>query len=580
MKSLTRVLSYLKPHSPYVFATLGLAIVTTLLDLVPPWLIKIIVDQLVDSNAAEAASVDSGLEWLVAGLVFTYFARNFSNHKRIILNNKVEQRIVFDIRSQLYRAVQKLSLSFFENRSTGELMSRINDDVTYVERIFIDGVEQALTAVLTLVGITVILFYLHWKLAIAALIPIPLLVYGAWKYTVKAHSQYHVVRKSAARMNSFLQDSISGVRETFSFNRQSHEIKRFEERSQEYCNGTLEVMRLWSYYSPSMMFLGSLGTAFILWYGIGLVGAGEISVGTLVAFIGYLALFYTPINQLHSVNHMLQHALASAERLFDILDQKPDIVDAPNAYLPSANCQGKISFDKVSFSYIPEKQTLNNISFEIQAGEQIALAGHTGSGKSTIVKLLMRFYDPQAGSIRIDGHPIKDLKLSYLREQIGLVSQDPFLFNGTVAENISYGNVEASREEIVQAAQAAGAEAFIANLPNGYDTRVGERGVKLSGGEKHRIAIARIFLKNPPIIVLDEATASIDTQTEAIIKQALETLMSGRTTFVIAHRLSTLERCTRIIVLKEGQLIESGSHEELIAGPSEYASLFKDQVYL
>ena len=574
MKSLARVLSYLKPYRKDVAVTLLLAISTTLLDLVPPWLIKIVVDSLVE---------DSESMWIygtIVGLAIVYLMRNYTNHRRIIINNQVEQNVVFDLRSDVYRALQKLSLNYFENRSTGELMSRANDDVNYVERIFIDGVEQVVTASLTLIGITIILFYMHWKLAIVALFPIPLLAYGAWVYTSKAHDQYHVVRKRAAKMNAKLQDSISGIRETLSFNRQLYETKQFEKRSRDYCDGTLEVMRLWAFYSPTMMFFGSLGTVLILLYGVGLVQAGDITVGSLVAFVGYLALFYTPINQLHSVNHMLQHALASGERLFEIIDTIPEVQEASEAILPSTNVRGTIQFDKVNFSYIPGKPAVENIDFTISAGEKMALVGHTGSGKSTLVKLLMRFYDVQSGSILIDEHPIKHLKISYLREQIGLVSQDPFLFNGTVAENILYGNIEASRAQVISAAVSSHADPFIKNLPDGYDTLVGERGVKLSGGEKHRIAIARTFLKNPPILVLDEATSSVDTETESHIKQALNTLMAGRTTLIIAHRLSTLEGADRVLVMKEGKLVEAGTHDSLIATESEYAQLFRQQVHL
>ena len=581
MKSLLRVLSYLKPYSKYVYLTLFFAILTTLLDLVPPWLIKIIIDQLVVGQPAMSQGVEvTWIYWAVGGLFVSYFGRNFANYRRIVVNNKVEQKVVFDLRSQVYRTLQKLSPKYFENRSTGELMSRVNDDVNYVERIFIDGVEQVVTAVLTLIGITGILFYVHWKLALVALLPIPLLILGASKYTTRAHSLYHQVRERAAKMNAALQDSISGIRETHAFNRQLYEIKRFNRRSQDYCDGTLKVMRLWAVYSPSMMFLGSLGTVFILLYGIGLVQAGEITVGSLVAFIGYLALFYTPINQLHSVNHMLQHALASSDRLFEIIDAVPDIRDTPNAYLPSTNVQGAIELDRVSFSYIPGKPVIKNISLRISAGEEIALVGHTGSGKSTLVKLLMRFYDVDSGSIQIDRHEIQNLKLTYLREQIGLVSQDPFLFNGTVAENILYGDIEASRDRVVQSAESAHADDFIKNLPNGYDTQVGERGVKLSGGEKHRIAIARAFLKNPPILVLDEATSTVDTETEAKIKDAIKHLMASRTTLVIAHRLSTLENADRIMVLKDGHLVESGTHDDLISRDSEYNNLFRNQIHL
>ncbi|MBC8284407.1 MAG: ABC transporter ATP-binding protein, partial [Nitrospinae bacterium] len=404
--------------------------------------------------------------------------------------------------------------------------------------------------------------------------------YWAWIYTEKAHSQYHVVRKRAASMNAKLQDSISGIRETLSFNRQLHEVKQFDKRSRDYCDGTLEVMRMWAIYSPTMMFLGSLGTVFILLFGAGLVQAQEITVGSLVAFVGYLALFYTPINQLHSVNHMLQHALASGDRLFEIIDSVPDVKESPTAVLPSTNVRGAIQFNKVVFSYVEEKPAVKGVEFSIAAGEKIALVGHTGSGKSTLVKLLMRFYDVDSGEISLDGHPIKNLKLSYLREQIGLVSQDPFLFNGTVAENILYGNIEASREQVIKAATASHADAFTNNLPDGYETQVGERGVKLSGGEKHRIAIARTFLKDPPILILDEATSTVDTQTERHIKDALSKLMAGRTTLSIAHRLSTLEGADRILVMREGELVETGEHNDLINSDSEYANLFRYQTHL
>jgi ABC-type multidrug transport system fused ATPase/permease subunit len=574
MKSLLRVLGYLKPYKKFVALTLGFAIFTTLLDLVPPWLIKLIVDRLVDH-------VDDGWVYAFVGaLVLAYFGRNYSNYKRIMVNNRLEQKVVFDIRSHVYRALQKLSLNYFENRSTGEIMSRVNDDVTYVERIFIDGVEQIVTAVLTLIGIMIILLNLHWKLAVASLVPIPFLMVGAWKYTMRAHSLYHQVRERAAKMNGTLQDGISGIKETLAFNRQRHEVQRFEQRSDDYCKGTLEVMKLWAVYSPAMMFLGSLGTVSIILYGIGLVQVQEITVGTLVAFIGYLALFYTPINQLHTLNHMLQHALASGERLFEIIDAQPDVQEDANPTHPTTPVQGGVTFDAVDFSYVPSKQILHQVSFSLRPGEKVALVGHTGSGKSTLVKLLMRFYDAKAGQIHIDDHPIQKLSLDYLREQVGLVSQEPFLFNGTVLENILYGRLDADREQVERAARAAHAHEFIEQLPQGYETLIGERGVKLSGGERHRLAIARVFLKDPPILILDEATASVDAETEVKIKEALTQLMALRTTLVIAHRLSTLEGADRVLVLKAGRLVESGSHKELIQTDSEYASLFKSQLHL
>ena len=574
MKSLLRVLSYLKPYKKAVSFTLGFAILTTLLDLIPPWIIKVIIDELVDGKES------SLIYWVVIGLIGIYFFRNYFNYQRIMFNNRVEQNVVFDMRSNVYKALNRLSINFFENRSTGELMSRINDDVNYVERIFIDGVEQVVTAILTLTGITIILFYLHWKLALVALLPIPFLIWGASIYTKKAHNLYHKVRESAAKMNSRLQDSISGIREIFAFNRQLHEISRFEKKSREYCNSNLKVMSLWAIYSPAMMFLGSLGTALVLLYGVGLIHDKEITIGSLVAFIGYLALFYTPINQLHSVNHMLQHALASGERVFEIIDRQPDVKEIPNAVLPSTNMQGEIEFQKVTFAYVESKPVIKNLSLKIQSGNKIALVGHTGSGKSTLLKLLLRFYDIDSGKITIDGHNIADLKISYLREQIGMVSQDPYLFNGTVAENILYGNVGANREQMRKSAIAAHADGFVQGLPKEYDTLIGERGVKLSGGEKHRIAIARTLLKDPPILILDEATASVDTETEIRIKEALTCLMVGRTTILIAHRLSTLEGADKILVMKSGELVESGTHNQMINTGTEYAQLFRSQMHL
>lgn len=574
MKSLLRVLAYLKPYRLMVVSTLSFAIFTTLMDLAPPWLIKIIIDQLVEGDSRLL------IYWAVAALVAAYFLRNFSNYKRIKLNNELEQKVVFDIRTTVYSSLQTLSLNYFENRSTGEIMSRVNDDVTYVERIFLDGVEQFVTAALTLIGISVILFYMHWKLALVALIPIPLLILGGLKFTRSAQSQYHIVRERAAKLNGILQDTISGIRETISFNQQGHELSRFKKRSRDLCEGNLGIMRLWAVYSPTMMFLGSLGTVIIVLYGIGLVRGDEITVGTLVAFIGYLALFYTPINQLHSLNHMLQHALVASQRLFEIVDAVPEVQEKPNAILPDTYIRGEVRFESVSYSYIPDKQVLHNISFTISPGEKIALAGHTGSGKSTIVKLLMRFYDVDSGRVMLDDYCSRDLRIAYLREQIGLVSQDPFLFNGTVIENILYGNLQASQEQVIEAAQAANADDFIQMLPDGYDTLIGERGVKLSGGERHRLAIARVFLKNPPILILDEATTSVDTETESKIKQALNKLMANRTTLIIAHRLSTLEGVDRIIVIQQGRLVEDGTHDDLIQRDSVYVNLFRSQLHL
>ena len=574
MNSLSRVFSYLKPYKSLVVLSLSFAIMTTLADLIPPWLIKIVIDMLVEGIP------NPEVYWVATSLGVCYLARNFFNYKRIMLNNKVEQKVVYDIRSHVFQSLQKMSLSYFENRSTGEIMSRVNDDVTHVERIFIDGIEQASAAILTLIGISGILFYMHWKLALAALIPIPILACGAWKYTNQARDLYYRQREKAASLNAILQDIVSGIKETLAYNRQNRETSRFNKKSQAYCEGTLSVMRLWAIYSPTMMFIGSLGTVFILFYGISAVQANELTIGSLFAFLSYLALFYTPINQLHSLNNMLQQALASSKRLFEIVDFKPEVVESAHAFMPSKTLEGLVIFENVCFSYIQEKQVINELSFEIGSGKTFALVGRTGSGKSTAVKLLMRFYDPNSGKILIDGYPIKELKISFLRNQIGLVSQEPFLFNGSVFDNILYGDLKATKNEVFEAAETAFADDFVKRLPNGYETIVGERGVKLSGGERHRIAIARAILKDPSILILDEATANVDTETETKIQTALERLTEKRTTLIIAHRLSTLENADSLLVLQDGKLVGKGNHEELMEQNLIYSRLFQSQIKL
>ncbi|MCI0529443.1 MAG: ABC transporter ATP-binding protein/permease, partial [Nitrospira sp.] len=387
--------------------------------------------------------------------------------------------------------------------------------------------------------------------------------------------------------NALLQDNLSGIREIMSFNRHEYERGRFNKKSQDYCETQLKVARLWSFYSPGMIFLGSTGTILILSFGAHQVIQGGMTIGELVAFLSYLALFYTPINQIHSVNHMLQHALASGERVFEIIDAKPEVQDpvdpiTPATVLhphgpPDSKVLGYVAFQQVSFDYREDVPVLREVDFEVQPGEKIALVGPSGSGKSTMIKLLMRFYDVDQGSITIDGVDIRRFKISFLRDQIAMVQQEPFLFNGTVKENILYGDLLADEDRMIAAARAARAHEFIENLPEGYATWIGERGVKLSVGQKQRIAIARALLKDPPIIILDEATSNIDTETEAKIQEALECLIQNRTTFIIAHRLSTLKHVDRILVIKNGRVVESGTHEELLQLKGLYTTLYEAQ---
>jgi ATP-binding cassette subfamily B protein/subfamily B ATP-binding cassette protein MsbA len=574
VKTLLRIIRYLRPYRALAMITLVCAALTTALELVPPWLIKVVIDDVIQTRHADL------LPWVIAGLVTAYGLKNLFASLRIRFNNTLEQRVVHDLREQVFAALQRLSVSFYENRSTGEIMSRVNNDTEHVERIFIDGLEGLLTASLTLVGITIMLFALNWKMALLSMLPIPLLVLSAFWFTRRVHGYYHTIRRHAAELNAYLQDALSGIRETMGFNRQAYEQGRFGGLSRQYSDSNLQAMRLWSVYSPGMIFVGSLGTALILWYGAAEVLSGTLTVGELVMFLAYLALFYVPINQIHSVNHMLQHALAASERVFDILDTSPEVWDRPGVNRPRERLAGRVRFEDVSFHYRPDVPVLRHVNLDVAPGERIALVGPSGAGKSTMLKLLMRFYDVRAGAITIDGHDVRDLPLAFLRSQIGLVQQEPFLFNGTVRENIAYGDLEADQARIEEAARAARAHEFVSELPNGYETWIGERGVKLSVGQKQRVSIARVLLKNPPIVIFDEATSNIDTETEVKIREALAVLTRGRTTFIIAHRLSTLHNVDRIVVVGRGQIIEQGLHEDLLNRGGVYATLYEAQFQL
>jgi ABC-type multidrug transport system fused ATPase/permease subunit len=571
VKSLFRVLQYLRPHRRLAITTLICAGFATAMELVPPWVIKIIIDDVIQAKQA------SLLPWVIGLLIVAYLFKNVFASLRIRLNNQLEQRVVHDLRRQIFSALQRLSITYFENRSTGEIMSRVTNDTEHVERIFIDGLEGMLTALLTLIGITGLLFMLNWKLAALSLLPIPVLALSASWFTSKVHGYYRETRQSAAELNGYLQDALSGIRETMGFGRQGHEQARFNRLSQIYSDKNLNAMVLWSVYSPGMILVAALGTVLILWYGAGEVIEGRLTLGELVLFLSYLAMFYVPINQIHSVNHMLQHALAASERVFDVLDTVPEVVDRPGSVAPIHRIHGEVRFDQVRFHYRPDVPVLRGFSAVVPAGERVALVGMSGAGKSTLLKLLMRFYDVTDGAICIDGTDIRDLPIAYLRQQIGFVQQEPFLFNGTVRDNLLYGDLQAGQDRLEAAAHAARAHDFIASLPEGYDTWIGERGVKLSVGQKQRVSIARVLLKDPPIVIFDEATSNIDTETEVKIREALNELTVGRTTFIIAHRLSTLHDVDRILVLDRGQLVEDGRHDELLSRGGVYAGLYEAQ---
>lgn len=541
------------------------------MELVPPWVIKIIIDDVIQARQAAL------LPWVLSGLVAAYGLKNVFASLRIRLNNRLEQTVVHDLRSHVFAALQRLSIGYFENRSTGEIMSRVTNDTEHVERIFIDGLEGVLTASLTLIGITIMLFALNWRLAVLSLLPIPLLMVSAGWFTSKVHGYYHQIRRGSAELNGYLQDALSGIRETMGFTRQAHEQTRFDRLSRAYSEANLKAMVLWSMYSPGMILIASLGTVLILWYGAGEVLEGRLTLGELVMFLSYLGLFYVPINQIHSVNHMLQHALAASDRVFEVLDTVPEVIDRPGVVTPAHRLRGEVRFDNVQFRYRPDVPVLKGLSVSVSAGERVALVGPSGAGKTTMLKLLMRFYDVTEGAVLIDGRDIRDLPLSYVRNQIGFVQQEPFLFNGTVRENILYGDLSAGQKRLEAAALAARAHDFIEALPEGYDTWIGERGVKLSVGQKQRVSIARVLLKDPPIVIFDEATSNIDTETEVKIREALNELTKRRTTFIIAHRLSTLHDVDRILVVDGGRLVEDGGHDDLLCRGGVYTGLYEAQ---
>ena len=567
-----RVWHYLIPYKGLALATIGCAVLSLLFALSYPKLTQIIIDEIIKEKSGDTRLLGQAV-LLLAG---AFLLRDLFNSLRIRINNHFEQNVVFDMRRDVFAKLQRLPVNYFDKRASGDLMTRVVEDINNVERLLIDGTEQGTVAVLCIFGISGILFYTDPFLAAVALSPLPLLAMGALWYTLTAHRRYRRQREAASAMNALLMDDLQGIRQIKAYGRQDHEDARFADRAESLRQGTLGIMRAWATYNPAMSFIAALGTVMVLWFGGQAVMAEDMTTGELVGFLFYLMLFYDPVARLHGLNQMIQSARAAGERVFDILDHEQERSETRTVKLTKP-VRGEVIYENVGFEYDADRPVLKGISLHTRPGEMIALVGPTGAGKSTLVNLLSAFYEFGQGTITIDGQNVADISLASLREHIAVVSQEPFLFNGTIRENILYGKLDATDKEIIAAAQAANCHDFITTLAEGYDSRVGERGVKLSVGEKQRVSVARALLADAPILILDEATASVDTATERLIQEALERLMKGRTSFVIAHRLSTIRKADQILVLRQGEIIERGTHQELLEIGGLYAKLARIQ---
>jgi len=578
-KLIFRLLAYALPHWKISLGAFLIMVLVRAVSVYPGILNKRLFDEVLAPPTGVESSGFSGLVTIVLMMIgVNIFTTSFSTIRSYVMSI-VGQRVKHQLRTEAYQHLNRLSISFYQKRDTGNIMSRLTHDVGRLEDFIAYGLQDMVGDILMLVFMFSVMTYYNWQLTLLSMIPIPLIIIFTVYFGTKVRKIYHIVWKQISGVSTILASVIPGVRVVKAFGREGYETDRFDKQSERVLETGLRSARWESIYGPTMGFITFSGSIIIWFAGGRQLLNGNLTTGELIMFMGYMMQFMGPIRMLSGLNRRFLQAATSSERVFEILDTPPDIADSRNS-VKLEQARGEIEFRNVSFSYDSEQDALNDVSFTVQPGEMIGLAGHSGAGKSTLINLITRFYDPTGGDILLDGHNLGNIQLDSLRDQVGVVLQDPFLFNGTVAENIGYSKLNATSTEIIAAAKAANAHDFIVNFADGYDTRVGERGARVSGGERQRISIARAILKNPRILILDEATSSVDTETESKIQEALERLIRGRTVFAIAHRLSTLKYANRLLILKDGKVDEIGTHEELIAKDGTYASLCRKQTDL
>jgi len=571
--------TFLKPHWRVVAIGVVAQITVAILALIPPQLReRYLIDKVLTDLHSPVPLRLERLLLAVAGLVVVLVLSALIDRRRTVLMHTLGEKFILDLRRRIYYHLQKLSLTYFETRQTGEVMSRVTNDSDVVEEFVTHATDILISDVLKALGIVAILFYWNPLLALVAFVPMPVTTYITYKYSRNVRGIWRATRERLAEMNARLQDSLSGIMVIKSFAREDYEYDRFAREAEEVYDMRVNVIRMWTGFFRLITVSSGIGVYTVLAVGgwIHITNPASLSLGTLFAFAAYIGMFYQPVSNIARVNDTIQRALAAADRIFEVLHTEPDLVDAPDA-IEMPPIKGAVTFENVSFAYSSGEEVLKDINLHAEPGQIIAIVGRSGAGKTSFVNLIPRFYDPTRGRVLIDGIDVRTVKQQSLRRQIGMVLQDTFLFNGTVRENLLYGKLDATEEEMIEAAKAAYADSFIREMPNGYDTEIGERGIKLSGGQKQRIAIARAILADPRIMILDEATSSVDSESEYYIHRAMDQLMQGRTTFVIAHRLSTIRHADIIVTLESGRVVEIGDHNTLMERNGTYSHLYEAQ---